>query len=63
MERNSLVEIKKEKLEEKDYESLEEQIDKMLYELELFHIKNDGKMTPEQEVILKREKEHLYEIK
>ncbi len=63
MERNSLVEIKKEKLEEKDYESLEEQIDKMLYELELFHIKNDGKMTPEQEVILKREKEHLNEIK
>ncbi|MBQ8659451.1 MAG: hypothetical protein IJ475_01245 [Bacilli bacterium] len=63
IEKDSINEIKKEDYEDKNYEELEHQINKALYEIEMFLIKHEGKITPEQRKKLEQEKERLYNLK
>lgn len=63
IEQDSINEINKEEYEDKDYDYLENQINKSLYEIEMFFIKYDGKITPEQKFKLEQERQKLYKLK
>lgn len=56
-------EEEKKELEDKDYDSKEEQINKMLDDIELTLLKYDSKMSEKQKVKLKQEQERLRDTK
>lgn len=63
IEQESITEINKEDYEDKDYDYLQNEINKSLYEIEMFFIKYDGKITPEQKFKLEQERQKLYKLK
>ena len=56
-------EEEKKELEDKDYDSKEEQINKMLDDIEVTLLKYDGKMSEKQKTKLKQEQERLRDTK
>lgn len=60
---SSKEEAEKKELEDKDYDKKEEQINKMLDDIELTLLKYDGKMSEKQKSKLKQEQERLRDTK
>ena len=60
---NANKEIKKEDLEDKDYDEYERQIDDLLYNIEMYKIKNEDSMTPSEREKLNQEKNKLKSLK
>jgi len=56
---DSITETKKEEFEDKDYERIERQIDKMLEDISNTYLRYEGKMTTKQKAKLKAEEEKL----
>ena len=60
---NADKEIKKEELEDKEYEKIEKQIDDLLYDIEMYNIKNEDTITPIEKEKLNKEKNKLKALK
>lgn len=60
---SSYIETEKEDLEDKNYEELEERINKMLDKIEEFYLKNEKNLSKEQKILLKNEINKLYNLK
>ena len=56
-------EIKKEELEDKDYEKYEKMIEDLLYNIEMYKIKNEDSLTPSDREKLNQEKNKLKALK
>ncbi|MBR6133250.1 MAG: hypothetical protein IKQ29_00875 [Bacilli bacterium] len=63
IEKDLDYEIEKEELEDKDYDSIEERINKLLEQLELFLVKNEKVLTTRQKNKIYNEQERLRNIK
>lgn len=57
------AEFAKEELEDKNYEELEERINKMLDKITKFYIENENSMSEKQKLLLKNEISKLYNLK
>ena len=60
---NTNNEIRKEELEDKDYDKYEKQIDDLLYDIEMYKIKNEDTLTPSDREKLNQEKHKLKSLK
>ena len=60
---NSKKEIQKEEFEDRNYEEVENKINELLYNLEIYKIQNEKRLTPKQKEILKNEERKLQNAK
>ena len=60
---NTNNEIEKEELEDKDYDKYAKQIDDLLYDIEMYKIKNEDTITPKEKEKINQEKNKLKSLK